>query len=85
MPANKYPSKVTIEITADRYTTTVFSGDEVLSKRSMVMENRARARGTDAGDIYEDLPDFEELAEAIDDESPFGIAGALIDIRDEYE
>jgi hypothetical protein len=71
---SSYPSKVTIEITADGYTTKVFAGDKVVSERSMLMEGRGGARGTKPGDIYDDLPDFDDLVDEIDGFSHFNIA-----------
>ena len=81
------PTKVTVECTADGYTTTVYAGDEVVSHRASRMESRGRARSTEKGDVFDDLPDeFEDLADEIDSvtSAMFGIAVKLYGIREDW-
>lgn len=81
---NTVPTKVTLTVTCRTYTVTVFAGKKVLSKRKMVRERPGFYRATEAGDIFDDLADWEKLAEAIDVELPGGpsICHELQEARD---
>lgn len=71
------PSKVTIEITPKLYTMTVLTeGGEVLSKRSMIKKSWG-SKADKPGEFADDLPKFEELAEAMENENPSDIMKAL--------
>ena len=65
-------NKVTIEITSDKYTVSVWIGGELLSERSMIMDTDYSMKDEKVGDIFEDLVKdgfygLNKLAEAIDD------------------
>lgn len=80
------PDKVVITITRDGEKTEVFSGDKVLSSRGSKMISAGEAKGTEPGNVLDDLDeDYEDLAEAIDSTafSVFDIASELYLIFDE--
>lgn len=72
--AVQFPDRVVIEITGERYTTTVLSGEAVIAKRSMRLESRGLSRGEQKGDFYDDFED-DALAEALD-----GIQGEAFEV-----
>jgi hypothetical protein len=76
------PDRVTIEITPKGYKTTVFAGNVVCSEREMVRDRPGGgSRATQLGRVQDDLPDFDNLAEAIDDHDPFRIMIELDNIN----
>jgi hypothetical protein len=76
------PDKVTIELTPKDYTVIVWRGTEVLSKRKDVMVSRGESRAEAKGDVYDDLPHFQELAEQVDGLSLdlFAVSSELYDL-----
>ena len=82
------PNKVIVTITPAGYCTEVFAGEKCISKRESKMISAGEARATDKGDFYDDLPEFEDLAEAMEDGlsfGPFGIASELLNIHEADE
>ena len=80
------PSRVVITISGDGYRTQVFDGDKEMSNRLMLMVSPNEAKGTDKGDVFDDLNGFEELAEEIDsvDLGIFGVASELAVLKEDY-
>lgn len=78
----KTPTRVTIDITAEGWTTSVFHEDELLTTRRMIMESAGLSRSDRKEDIYDDLPNNPCLAEGIDCSDPFDIAGELWRLRE---
>ena len=76
------PNRVTILISGNEYRIQVFDGEKQLSNRLMIMESDSRAMGSDEGDIFDDIADFEPLAVKIDHIGLgcFSIAGKLREI-----
>lgn len=72
------PTRVVIEITGEKYTTTVYAGKKVIVKRSSSMESRGMSRGDQPGDFY-DVIDDDDLAEALESAQgeAFEVAAAL--------
>ena len=60
------PDKVVITITAGGSNVSVFSGKKELSNRSSVMLSAGESQAKEKGDFYDDLPDHDDLAEALD-------------------
>lgn len=86
MTTNK-PTKVVIEITAEGWSERVYAGEVVIAETGHVMESRGSARSSDSEEWYDRLPDdFDSLAEALEDLSfgPFGVAGALYEIDEDW-
>jgi len=86
MTTNK-PTKVIIEITAQGWSERVYAGDQVIAEQRHTMISRGESEGDgERGDWYDMLPDDPQLAESLDDLSfgPFGVAGALYDIHEEW-
>ena len=82
----EYPTKVTVEITANGWVERVFSGEEMLSERIHTMTSRGSSSAEQKGDVIDDIPDYPELAEEMEDGlgfGPFNIAGVLMDIETE--
>lgn len=78
------PDRVTIEITAKGYKTTVLAGNCICSEREMVRDRPGGgAHATKPGQVHDDLPDFKDLAEAVDDSDPFNIMIELDNLSDE--
>ncbi len=79
----KTPTKVTVTVTADGYTTTVYAGKKVLSRRTMLLESSGSARGTRPGDVSQDLKgeQFTELVDSLDDLDGFDVARALRELQ----
>lgn len=76
------PTKVTVEITTEGYTTTVYARDEIVVQRAMVMRCDGHARGTKKGTFYDDLTGpLEGLAEAIESHDPFETCQQLRNLR----
>lgn len=82
----EHPTKVTIEITANGWAERVFSGEKMLSERIHIMTSRGSSRAEQKGDVIDDIPDYPELAEEMEDGlgfGPFSIAAVLTDIETE--
>lgn len=83
MTTNK-PTKVVIEITAQGWSERVYAGDQLIAEQRQIMISSGESEGD--GDWYDMLPDDPQLAESLDDLSfgPFGVAGALYEINEEW-
>lgn len=57
---------VIITITPEKIRTQVLSGKKSLSDRSETMISSGEARGDQKGDVFDDLPDHESIAESIE-------------------
>lgn len=79
----KAPTKVTLEITSKEYTWRVFAGDEIISARTMYARSYG-ASATEPGDVCDDLPEYIDLAEAIQDEDDSDIMNRLQDIHGDW-
>lgn len=79
----KIPTKVTLEITAEGYTRTVFAGAEIISSRTCKMESAGYARATKPGNVFDDITDddLQDFAEAVDKLDGFDIAGKLYELQ----
>ena len=82
----KHPDKVIVTITADHWNTSVFSGQEQLSSRTMLLISPGTAEAERHGEFSDDLGEFDALAESIDDldMEVFDVAEALSQIRADY-
>lgn len=67
------PTKVIIEITARGDKTSIYSGSTLLCERENVMVSAGESRSCQKGDFYDDLPDHDDLAEALEDGLCFGV------------
>lgn len=77
------PTKVTLEITADGWAWSVFSGDNEMARHEMRRAERGVYKGVGKGDIYDRLPDgLEDLAVAIDESDEMGVCQVLDDVRE---
>jgi hypothetical protein len=78
------PDKVIITITAEGMNVSVFSGEKELSNRSSVMLSAGESQSKEKGDFYDDLPDHDDLAEALDSAGMgiFDISCALYEIHE---
>lgn len=75
-------TKVTLEITSEKFTWTVFAGDSEMAAHTMKRVDRGCFKGVGKGGIGDRLPEdefFEELYEALEDGDPSGISDALLD------
>jgi hypothetical protein len=79
------PDRVVIEITADGFSTKVFTTNvgcgtgRFLSCRGMEM-TKSGAKGTRPGDVYDDLKEFPSLCDELQMTNTFSIAKRLRDI-----
>ena len=79
----KTPNRVVITISGNGYRTQVFDGEKVMSDRLTTMVTPNEATGDrQKGDIFDDLDNFEDIADEIDsvDLGIFGIAGKLAEL-----
>jgi hypothetical protein len=79
------PTRVVIEITADGYSTKVFTEnvsfgtERILSDREMKM-NKSGAKATRLGDVSDDLAEFPGLCDELQMTNTFSVAKCLRDI-----
>jgi hypothetical protein len=82
------PNKVVITVTPDGEEYLVFdeNGKE-MSRRSSTTVSVGEGRANQKGDIYDDIPGFDEVAEAIEELAlgTFDISTALLRVREEFE
>lgn len=89
MTTNK-PTKVLIEITAEGWSECVYADDQLIAEKRHIMISSGGSKEDgergERGDWYDILPDEPQLAESLDDLSfgPFGAAGALYEIDEEW-
>lgn len=69
-----HPTRVTLDITADGWSQTVWSGDTILATYVMQM----RSNGGSKGDLSDLLPEWRNLVEEIP--NGFGVASELSNI-----
>ena len=82
------PDKVVITITPDGEKLEVFDIDgNTLSSRSMTTISIGESEANQQGDIFDDIPEFERVADAIDSISldTFEISTALLETREELD
>jgi hypothetical protein len=65
-------TKVTLEVTAERYTLTCWDGEKKVSTRTSVMYNPGHSRDLKKGDVEKFLDELQDLMMA-----GFGVAGRL--------
>lgn len=65
----------------------MYAGDQVIAEQLHIMTSSGESKvGGEVGDWYDMLPDDPQLAESLDDLSfgPFGVAGVLYEIDEEW-
>ena len=83
--SSKEPTKVTVECTADGWTTTAYAGDEVIASRTMTMASLGSAKATKKGDFFDDFDcELEWFADVMADiqDDAFGVTISLARIRE---
>ncbi|MDD2462455.1 MAG: hypothetical protein PHI97_00495 [Desulfobulbus sp.] len=82
------PDKVVITITPDGECLEVFDSEgNILSSRSTTTLSISESRANQKGDIFDDIPEFEQVATAIEDISldTFEISTALLSAREDED
>lgn len=82
------PDKVVITITPDGERLEVFDSEgNILSSRSTTTLSISESRANQKGDIFDDIPEFEQVATAIEDISldTFEISTALLSAREDED
>lgn len=81
----KIPTKVTVEITSGKYTTTVWAGDEKITERSSIATehgSRSTEKGDFNDDFNEDEQELQDLAYTLDSFFQFDVMNALQKIEE---
>jgi hypothetical protein len=82
------PDKVVITITPDGERLEVLDSEgNILSSRSTTTLSISESRANQKGDIFDDIPEFEQVATAIEDISldTFEISTALLSAREDED
>lgn len=87
------PTRVVLEIDADRYVKRIYAGDKLVSELEMVVYSRGGAKSTKKEycpyeEIFASCPDFDEeylevVAEAFDQLCGFDMATSLYKLRED--
>lgn len=84
----KRPDKVVITITPDGEVCEIFDVEgNILSSRSTTTVSIGESTANQSRDVYDDIPGFEKIADAIDDISldTFEISTALLSAREDED